>query len=107
MSEKICATAKAVYLGRTEGYSAEERREDRGDPQVSIHRACDKTAHVREKGLTRQLNERVVPLVLAESYAGVVYAMCAGTDQFWTGWSTKRPIFLVGDVHSTRTVDVA
>jgi len=62
-------------------------------PQVSIHRECDKTAHVREKGLTRQLNERVVLLVLAESYAGVVYAMCAGTGQFWAGWSTKRQIF--------------
>ena len=49
--------------------------------------------HVREKGLTRQLNERVVLLVLAESHAGVVYTMCAGTDQFWAGWSTKRPIF--------------
>jgi hypothetical protein len=55
---------------------------NRCGPQVSIHRECDKTAHVREKGLTRQLNERVVLLVLAESYAGVVYAMCAGTDQF-------------------------
>jgi len=59
---------------------------------------------MREKGLTRQLNERVVLLVLAESHAGVVYAMSAGTDQFWAGWSTKAPNFLVGDVHSTRTI---
>jgi len=51
-------------------------------PQVSIHREWDKTAHMRENGLTRQLNERVVLLVPAESHAGVVYAMCAGTDQF-------------------------
>ena len=56
---------------------------NRCGPQVSIDRECDQTAHMRERGLTRQLNERVVPLVLAESHAGVVYAMCAGTDQFW------------------------
>src|SRR3989449_10184773 len=92
-TEKICATANAVSLGRAEGYSPEKRGEDRCGPQVSIHCDRDKTAHVREKGLTRQLNERVVLLVLAESHAGVVYTMCAGTDQFWAGWSTKRPIF--------------
>src|SRR2546428_467813 len=36
---------------------------NRCGPQVSIHRECDKTAHMRERGLTRQLNERVVLLV--------------------------------------------
>ena len=64
------------------GTQLKRKGTNRGDPQVSIHREYDKPAHVREEGLTRQLNERVVLFVPAESPAGVVYAMCAGTDQF-------------------------
>jgi hypothetical protein len=47
----------------------------------------------RASGVIWQLNERVMILVLAESHAGVVFAMRADTDRFWAGWSTKRPIF--------------
>jgi len=72
-----------LYLSEElNGTHLKRKGNNRGDPQVFIHREYDKPAHVREEGLTRQLNERVVLFVPAESHAGIVYARCAGTDQF-------------------------
>ena len=83
-----------LYLSdELKGTHLKREGKNRCDPQVIYPPRHDKTAHMRERGLTRQLNERVVPLVLAELHAGVVYAMCAGTDQFRAGWSAKRQIF--------------
>src|SRR2546430_11596392 len=73
-----------LYLSdELKGTHLKREGKNRCDPQVIYPPRHDKTAHMRGRGLSRQLNERVVPLVLAESHAGVVYAMCAGTDQFW------------------------
>src|SRR5438045_9587709 len=83
-----------LYLSdELKGTHLKREGKNRCDPQLIYPPRHDKTAHMRERGLTRQLNERVVPLVLAELHAGGVYAMCAGTDQFRAGSSAKRQIF--------------
>jgi hypothetical protein len=95
--EKICATATAVSLGRTERYSpSEENIRVRRFQIACSRRMRQKRAH-NGAALIQQLHERVVALALTKSHAAVACARCAarpsGTDQSWAGRLGKRQLF--------------
>ena len=70
-------------------------------PSSNLFTATATKPRTRARGLSWQLNERVVLLVLAESHADVVSAMRGWHRPVLGMLVDKASNFLVGDVHGT------